>query len=67
MRTKSKLESHKKLCGNKDFSNIAMPSDYSKTLEFNQYQKSDKAVSIIYAVLESLIEKTDGRKNNPEN
>ena len=44
-----------------------MPSDYSKTLEFNQYQKSDKAVSIIYAVLESLIQKTDGRKNNPEN
>ena len=26
-----------------------MPSEDTKTLEFNQYQKSDKAPSIIYA------------------
>ena len=38
-----------------------------KILKFNLYQKSDKAPFIIYADLECLIEKTDGRKNNSEN
>ena len=35
-------------------------------LEFNQYQKSDKALFITYADLESLTEKIDGCKNNHE-
>ena len=43
-----------------------MTSEDTKILEFNQYQKSDKAPFIIYADLECLIEKIDGRKNNPE-
>ena len=37
------------------------------TLEFNQYQKSDKAPFIIYADLECIIERIDRYKNNPEN
>ena len=36
-------------------------------LEFNQYQKSDKAPFIMYADLECIIEKIDECKNNPEN
>ena len=44
-----------------------MPSENTKMLEFNQYQKSDKAPFIIYADLECIIEKIDGCKNNPEN
>ena len=44
-----------------------MPSENTKMLEFNQYQKSDKAPFIIYAGLECIIEKIDGCKNNPEN
>ena len=43
-----------------------MPSADTKILGFNQNQKSDKAPFIIYADLESLIEKIDGFKNNPE-
>ena len=43
-----------------------MPSKHTKILEFNEYQKSDKKPFIIYAVLECLIEKTDGCRNNPE-
>ena len=39
-----------------------MPSEGTKILEFNQYQKSDKATFIIYADLECLIEKTDDIK-----
>ena len=44
-----------------------MPSEGTKILEFNQYQKSDKAPFIIYADLECIIEKINGCKNNPEN
>ena len=44
-----------------------MPYEDTKTLEFNQYQKSHKAPFIIYADLECLIEKIQGYKNNPEN
>ena len=36
-------------------------------LEFNQYMKSDKMPYIIYADIESLIRKTDGCTNSPEN
>ena len=55
-RTKNKLESHKKECENKDFCDMAMPSEYNKILEFNQYQKSDKAPFFIYENIECLIE-----------
>ena len=44
-----------------------MPSDDTKILEFNQYQRPDKAPLIIYADLECIIKKFDGCKNNPEN
>ena len=44
-----------------------MPSEDTKILEFNQYKKSEKALFIIYADLECIIEKIDGCKNNPEN
>ena len=51
----------------KDFCNVIMPSEDTKILEFNQYQKSDKAPFIIYADRECIIEKIDGCKHNPEN
>ena len=44
-----------------------MPSEDTKILEFNQYQKSDKAPFIIYADLECVLEKIYGCKNSPEN
>ena len=43
-----------------------MPSEETKLLEFNQYQKSNKAPFIIYAELECLIEKVDRWKNDPK-
>ena len=43
-----------------------MPSELTKILEFNQYQKFDKASFIIDADLECIIEKIDGCKTNPE-
>ena len=53
-RTKDKLELHKKVCQNKNNFNVIMPSEDTKILEFNQYQKSDKAPFIIYADLECI-------------
>ena len=41
-----------------------MPSEDTKILQFNQYQKSDKSPFIIYANLECIREKIDGCKNN---
>ena len=35
---------------------MAMSSEYNKILEYNQYQKSDKALFIIYENLECLME-----------
>ena len=51
----------------KIFCYVIIPSDHTKILEFYQYQKSDKALFIIYADLECVIDKTDGCKNNLEN
>ena len=67
LQKKKKLESHKKVCENKDFCNIIMPPENKKILEFNQYQKSAKAQFIIYADLECVIEKIKECKNNLEN
>ena len=66
-RTKNKLESHKRVCENKHFSHVIMPSEDTTILEFNQYQKPDQTPFLIYPDLESIIGKIDGCKNNPEN
>ena len=41
-RKKTKLESDKKACENKDFCNVMISSEDTKILAFNQYQKSVK-------------------------
>ena len=65
--TEKKLDPYKKVCENKDFCKVIMPSEATKILEFNQYQKSDKAPFIIYADFECLIEKIDECKKSSEN
>ena len=67
LRPKNKLESHNKVCDNKDFCNILIRSEETKILDFNQYQKFDKAPFVIYEDAKCLTEKIDGCKNNPEN
>ena len=42
-----------------------MPSEDTKMLKFNQNQKSDKALYIVYANLEPLIKKVEDCKDNP--
>ena len=64
---RKEIESHKKVCGNKDFCNIIMYFADTNLLEFNQYQKYNKALFIIYADLEYILEKIDGCNNKHEN
>ena len=45
--TENKRESRKKVCENKDFCNVVMPSEETKILEFNQYKKFDKAPDLL--------------------
>ena len=65
-RTKNKLETHKKVCKNKDIWDVVMPSEGTKILKFNQIRKSDKTPSTFYADLESLIKRIDWYKNSFE-
>ena len=46
--TEYMLKSHKKVCENKDFCNVVMPSEDSKILEFNKYQKFDEAPKLLF-------------------
>ena len=66
-RTENKLKSHEKVCKNKDFCGIVMPSEKDNILAFNQDMKSDKMPYIIYTDNESLTKKIDGCANNPGN
>ena len=43
-----------------------MPEKYNKTLQYYEGEKSMKSPFIIYADLESLLEKTNTWHNNPE-
>ena len=52
-RTKSRLESHEKVCENTDFCGVVISSEDTRILQFSQYWKSDKAG------LESVIKKVD--------
>ena len=65
-RTENKLKSHEKVCKNKDFCGILMPSEKNNILEFNQYVKTVKISYIIYADINSLTKNIDGCANNAE-
>ena len=48
LKINSKLKSHKKVCQNKGFWGVVITSKGTKILEFNQPQKSDETLSMIY-------------------
>ena len=64
--TENKLKKHKKVCENHDYCYVEMLEEENKTLKYNQGEKSMKAPFIIYADLESLLEKMNTCHNNPE-
>ena len=56
-RTKNKLEAHKKICENRDYCRVEMPTKDNNTIKYNHGEKSIKLPFIVYADLECLLEK----------
>ena len=64
--TENKLKKHKKVCENHDYCYVEMPKEDNKTVKYNHGEKSMKTPFIIYADLESLLEKMSTCHSNPE-
>ena len=64
--TKNILETHKKVSQNHDYCCVEMPNEDNNILTYNSGEKSVKAPFIIYADLESLLEKMNTCYDNPE-
>ena len=64
--TENKLKKHKNVCENYDYYYVEMPEKDNKILKYNQREQSMKVPFIIYADLESLLEKIYTCHNNPE-
>ena len=65
-RTKNKLEAHKKICENRDYCCVEMPTKDNNTIKYNHGEKSIKLPFVVYADLECLLEKRSTCYNNPE-
>ena len=64
-RTKSKLESHKKICENHDYCHVEMPTKDNNIIKYNHGEKSKKLPFVTYAHLKCLLEKISTCENNP--
>ena len=64
--TENKLQTHTKVCENHDYCWVEIPNEDKKILKYNHGEKSIRAPFIIYADLESLLEKTDTCYDNLE-
>ena len=56
-RTENKLKKHYNVCQNHDYCYVEMPKEDNKILKYNHGEKSTKVPFIIYADMESLLEK----------
>ena len=65
-RTQNKLKRHEKVCNDDDYCYAEMPDEDNKILKYNHGESSLKALGIIYADLECLLEKMHLCQNNPE-
>ena len=65
--TRIRLERHKNECENHDYCRVEIPNEDNKILKYNYAEKSMKAPFIIYADLESLLEKMSTCYDAPEN
>ena len=65
-RTENKLKKHKNVCKNHDCCYIEMPKKYNKVLKYIHGQKCLKFQFIVYADLESLLNKINTCHNNPK-
>ena len=65
-RTKNKLEAHEKICQNRDYYHVEMPTNDNNMIKYYQGEKSIKLPFIVYADLECLLEKMSTCYSNPE-
>ena len=65
-RTEKKLKKHEKVCNDHDYCFVEMPDEFNKILKYNHGEKSLKALFMIYADLECLLEKMHSCQNNPK-
>ena len=56
-RRNNKLKKHIKVYENPDYCHVEMPEEDNKILKYNHGEKSKRAPFVIYADLESLLEK----------
>ena len=64
--TENILEKHKKICENHEYCHVEMLNEDNKIIKYNQGEKSIRYPFIIYADLESLLEKISTCYNNLE-
>ena len=62
--TENKLKKHKNVCQNRDYCYVEMPEEDNKILKYNHGEKSMKVPFIIYADVESLLEKMSTCRSN---
>ena len=65
-RTKNKFDAHKKICENRDYCRVEMPTKDNNTIIYNHGEKSIKLPFVVHADLECLLEKMSTCSNNPE-
>ena len=65
-RTKNKLEAHKRICKNRDYCRVEMPTKDNNVIKYNHREKSIKLPFVVYADLECLLEKMSTCYNNLE-
>ena len=65
-RTKNKLKAHEKICKNRDYCHVEMPTNDNNATKYNQGEKSIKLPFVVYADLDCLLEKMSTCYNNPE-
>ena len=58
-RTDHALKKHERLCGNNEYCNVEMPTQFNKNLKYNYGEKSLKTPFVIYADLECLLIKNN--------
>ena len=62
--TKNKFDAHKKICENRDYCHVEIPTKDNNTIKYNQGEISTKLPFVIYADLECLLEKKSTCQNN---
>ena len=64
-RTDNVLKRHESLCDDNDYCNVEMPTQFNKTVKYNDGEKSLETPFAMYADLECLLIKQQSSQNNP--